>query len=53
LLGGMLISPLLGVGDIDNYGLSFPSVLIALCGSALLLVLVNRMRRARGRARRR
>ena len=53
LLGGMLVSPLIGVGDIDNYGLGFPGVLLALCGSVLLLILMNRMRRTRVRTRRR
>ncbi len=52
LIGGMLISPLVGAGDMDNSGLSFPSLLIAVCGSAILLALVSRMRRSRVKARR-
>jgi uncharacterized membrane protein YeaQ/YmgE (transglycosylase-associated protein family) len=46
LIGGMLISPLIGAASIDNYGLSFPSVLIALSVALLLLVLANRFRRS-------
>ena len=53
LLGGMLVAPLIGMGDIDNYGLGFPGVLLALGTSVLLLMLLNRMRRARVRGRRR
>jgi len=52
LIGGMLLSPLLGIGDIDNYGLSFPAVLLSLCGALLLLFMTSRIRRARLKTRR-
>lgn len=51
LLGGMVISPLAGLGDIENYGLSFTSVLIALGGAVLLLALVTRFRQGRRKAK--
>jgi uncharacterized membrane protein YeaQ/YmgE (transglycosylase-associated protein family) len=52
LIGGMLVGPLIGAGDIDNYGLSFPSVLLSLCGAVGLLALVHGVRR-RTRVRKR
>jgi len=52
LTGGMLIGPFLGMGDIDNFGLSFPSVLISLLSAVLLLTLVNKFPRREERKRR-
>lgn len=52
LLGGMLLSSLLGVGELDNFGLSFAGVLLALCGALLLLFITSRIRRARVKTRR-
>ncbi|MEO6186971.1 MAG: GlsB/YeaQ/YmgE family stress response membrane protein, partial [Steroidobacteraceae bacterium] len=52
LLGGMVLSPLIGLGEIDNYGLSFPSLLISIGGAVLLLALVSRLRRSPKKTRR-
>jgi uncharacterized membrane protein YeaQ/YmgE (transglycosylase-associated protein family) len=48
LLGGWLISPLVGVGTI-NQGISIGSVVVSLIGAVILLAIVNLFRRGRVR----
>jgi uncharacterized membrane protein YeaQ/YmgE (transglycosylase-associated protein family) len=47
-LGGLLISPLVGVGTIND-GISIGSVLVSLVGAVILLAIVNLFRRGRVR----
>ena len=47
LLGGWLISPLVGVGTINQDNFSFPSLLVSFVGAAVLLAIVNLVRRRR------
>ena len=47
-LGGLIISPLVGVGTI-NAGISIGSVLVSLVGAIILLAIVNLFRRGRVR----
>ena len=46
LLGGWLISPLVGVGTI-NQGISIGSVVVSLVGAIILLAIVNLFTRGR------
>ena len=48
LLAGWLISPLVGVGSIND-GLSIGSFLVSLVGAIILLAIVNLFRRGRVR----
>ena len=48
LLAGWLISPLVGVGDIND-GLSIGSFLVSLLGAVVLLAIVNLFTRGRAR----
>lgn len=48
-LGGLLISPLLGAGTINNSGLSAGTFIVSLGGAVILLALVNLFRRGRAR----
>ena len=48
-IGGLLISPLLGAGTINNSGLSVGTVLVSLGGAVILLAIVNLFRRGRAR----
>lgn len=47
-LGGLIISPLVGVGTI-NQGISIGSVIVSLLGAIILLAIVNLFRRGRVR----
>ena len=47
-LGGLLISPLVGVGTI-NQGISVASILVSLVGAIILLAVINLVRRGRVR----
>lgn len=47
-IGGWVISPLVGVGTI-NEGISIGSVVVSLIGAVLLLAIVNLFRRGRMR----
>ena len=47
-LGGLLISPLLGVGTI-NEGISIASIGVSLLGAIILLAIINLFRRGRVR----
>ena len=48
LIGGWVISPMVGVGTI-NEGLSIDSFLVSLVGAVVLLAIVNLFRRGRVR----
>ncbi len=48
LLAGWLISPLVGVGTI-NQGVSIASIVVSLIGAIILLAIVNLFRRGRAR----
>ncbi len=48
LIGGWVVSPMVGVGTI-NEGISIGSVLVSLLGAVILLALVNLFRRGRVR----
>jgi uncharacterized membrane protein YeaQ/YmgE (transglycosylase-associated protein family) len=49
LLGGWLISPLVGVGTINQDALSVPAMLVSLVGAIILLAIVNLIRRGKPR----
>ena len=45
MLGGWLISPLVGVGTINQDTFSLPAMLVSFVGAAILLAIVNLVRR--------
>ena len=45
MLGGWLISPLVGVGTINQDSFSLPAMLVSFVGAAILLAIVNLVRR--------
>ncbi len=45
MLGGWLISPLVGVGTINQDNFSLPAMLVSFLGAAILLAIVNVFRR--------
>ncbi|MGE4243271.1 GlsB/YeaQ/YmgE family stress response membrane protein [Ramlibacter sp.] len=47
-LGGLIISPLVGVGTIND-GISIGSIVVSLIGAIILLAIVNLFRRGRVR----
>jgi uncharacterized membrane protein YeaQ/YmgE (transglycosylase-associated protein family) len=47
-LGGLLLSPLFGVGSL-NQGFSLPAALISLGGAVILLAIVNLFRKGKAR----
>jgi len=49
LLGGWLISPLVGVGTINQNAFNLGSLLVSLIGAIILLAIVNLFRRGRVR----
>lgn len=49
MLGGWLISPLIGVGSINQGALSIPAALLSLVGAIILLAIVNLFQRGRAR----
>src|SRR3954453_21732606 len=49
LLGGWLISPLVGVPTINQDAFSLPALLVSLGGAVILLAIVNLFRRGRVR----
>ncbi|MBX5461081.1 MAG: GlsB/YeaQ/YmgE family stress response membrane protein [Steroidobacteraceae bacterium] len=49
LLGGWLISPLVGAGTINQGDLSLPSIGVSFLGAVILLAIVNLFRRGRVR----
>ena len=48
-LGGMLISPLVGVPTINQNALSVSALLVSLVGAIILLAIVNLVRRGKAR----
>lgn len=46
-IGGWLISPLLGIGSINQGVLSIGSLIVSLLGAVILLAIVNLVRRKR------
>jgi uncharacterized membrane protein YeaQ/YmgE (transglycosylase-associated protein family) len=48
-IGGLLLSPLLGAGTINESGLSVGTFLVSLGGAVILLAIVNLFRRGRAR----
>lgn len=49
MLGGWLISPLVGAGTINQSDFSLPGLAVSFVGAALLLAIVNLFRRGRAR----
>ena len=49
ILAGWFISPLVGVGTINQDNFSIPSLLVSLVGAVVLLGIVNMFRRGRAR----
>ncbi len=49
LLAGWFISPLVGVGTINQSNFSLPSLIVSLVGAIILLAIVNLIRRGRAR----
>lgn len=45
MLGGWLISPLVGVGTINQDNFSLPALAVSFVGAAILLAIVNLLRR--------
>lgn len=45
MLGGWLISPLVGAGTINQDNFSLPALMISFAGAAILLAIVNLFRR--------
>ena len=44
-LGGMVLSPLFGMGTINQNNFSLPALLVSLLGAVILLAIVNLVRR--------
>ena len=49
LLGGFLLSPLVGAGTINQSNFSLPALLVSFGGAIILLFIVNMVRRGRPR----
>jgi uncharacterized membrane protein YeaQ/YmgE (transglycosylase-associated protein family) len=49
MLGGWLLSPLLGAGTINQDNFSLPALVVSFLGAAILLAIVNLVRRGRVR----
>ena len=49
LLAGWLVSPLVGVGTINQDNFSLPALAVSLVGAVILLAIVNLFRRGRAR----
>ena len=49
LLGGWLLSPLVGAGTINQDNFSLPTLLVSFLGAAILLAIVNLFRRGKVR----
>ena len=49
MLGGWLISPLLGAGTINQNDFSLPGLLVSFIGAIILLAIVNLVQRGRAR----
>lgn len=49
MLGGWFITPLVGVGTINQNNFSLPALFVSFVGAAILLVIVNLVRRGSAR----
>jgi len=49
MLGGWLISPLIGAGTINQSDFSLPGLLVSFIGAVILLAIVNLVQRGRTR----
>ena len=49
MVGGWFISPLVGVGTINQNNFSLPALLVSFVGAAILLAIVNLFRRGSSR----
>lgn len=49
MLGGWLISPMVGAGTINQDNFSLPALLVSFVGAAILLAIVNLVRRGKVR----
>lgn len=49
MIGGWFISPLVGVGTINQDNFSLPSLIVSFVGAAILLAIVNLFRRGAAR----
>jgi uncharacterized membrane protein YeaQ/YmgE (transglycosylase-associated protein family) len=49
MLAGWFISPLLGIGTINQSNFSLPALFVSFVGAAILLAIVNLVRRGRPR----
>ncbi len=49
MIGGWFISPLVGVGTINQANFSLPALLVSFVGAAILLAIVNLFRRGTAR----
>ena len=49
MVGGWFISPLVGVGTINQNNFSLPALLVSFAGAAVLLAIVNLFRRGSAR----
>jgi uncharacterized membrane protein YeaQ/YmgE (transglycosylase-associated protein family) len=49
MLGGWFISPLVGVGTINQNNFSLPALLVSFVGATILLAIVNLVRRGSAR----
>jgi uncharacterized membrane protein YeaQ/YmgE (transglycosylase-associated protein family) len=49
LIGGWLLSPLLGAGTVNQGDLSLPGLVVSFGGAVILLLVVNLLRRGRAR----
>ena len=49
MLGGWLISPMVGAGTINQDNFSLPALLVSFLGAAILLAIVNLFRRGSAR----
>jgi uncharacterized membrane protein YeaQ/YmgE (transglycosylase-associated protein family) len=49
MVGGWLLSPLLGAGTINQSNFSLPSLVVSFLGAVILLAIVNLVRRGRVR----
>jgi len=48
-LAGLVLTPLLGIGTINQNNFSVPALLVSLAGAIILLAIVNLFRRGRAR----
>lgn len=49
MIGGWFVSPLVGVGTINQNNFSLPAMLVSFVGAAILLAIVNLVRRGSAR----